>query len=302
VACALQCLAAVTTQIASTVVRRLKDLAWVRRLREERYERVFASSAGFGHCRGVFETFAEALRSAPKGAPLGFDHEQFAGDFGERFATILPHDYPVLFWLRRWLVPGGKVFDLGGYTGSQFHAYRPYLDNPGSLDWTVCDVPKVVERGRELAKERGYRRLRFTDCAEDAEGSDVLLAAGSLQYIESPSLPRLLEGMKTRPRHLLLNKLPLYDGPAFVTLQNGGPVFVAQHVFNRAALLNQLARLGYRLADSWDVPGFSTEIPFQPRRRVPTFTGLYLTACYPAERSLNVEGRDGDARVGAASV
>lgn len=265
-----------TGTLTRTLMRRVKDLASIRKLREGRYEKVFSSVDGFGHCRGVFDSFAQARRSAPMRALVGFDHDAFAHDFGERFAKVLPHDYPMLFWLRRCLSPGSKVFDVGGHTGSQFHAYRPYLEYPADLEWRVCEVPKVVERGRELAEARGYTQLRFTCRLDDAEGSDVLLAAGALQYIEAPSLAELLGGLKRKPTHLLLNKLPLYDGPAYVTLQNGGPVFVPQHVFNRGELVSQLEQLGYQLADAWDVPGFSTQIPFCPDRSVPRFSGVYL--------------------------
>lgn len=265
-------------QMLDTTMHRLKELASVRRLREERYERVFASPAAYGHCRGVFASFSEALRSAPPSSRLGFDHAEFAGDLGERFATLLPHDYPVLFWLQRLIGDGTRLFDLGGYTGGQYHVYRPYLRYPARFEWTVCEVPAVVEKGRALAKERGYSQLRFTVRPADADGSDVLMSAGALQYIESPTLAQLLAAMKSPPKHLVLNKLPLQDGAPWVTLQNSGPVYVAHHVFNRAQLLSQLEALGYQLVDSWEVPGFSTEIPFRPDRSVPRFTGLYLRA------------------------
>jgi putative methyltransferase (TIGR04325 family) len=267
-----------SSAIASALVQRIKQLTSVRKLREERYERVFATGAGFGHCRGVFRDFAEALRSAPCSARIGFDHQEFAGEFGGRFEQIFPHDYPMLFWLERCLRQKCEVFDLGGHTGSQFHAWRSYIDYPEGLRWTVCEVPAVVLRGRALAQERGYQQLKFTERPGDADGSDVLLSAGALQYVESPSLPVLLAQMNRKPMHLLLNKLPLYDGPGYVTLQNGGPVFIAQHVFNRAELISELNEVGYQLIDSWDVPGFSTQIPFWPERSVSHFSGLYLRA------------------------
>jgi hypothetical protein len=50
-----------------------------------------------------------------------------------------------------------------------------------------------------------------------------------MQYVGSPDL--LLQKMidhGIRPTHVLLNRLPLYDGPQFVTLQNGGLVYCPQ--------------------------------------------------------------------------
>jgi putative methyltransferase (TIGR04325 family) len=51
---------------------------------------------------------------------------------------------------------------------------------------------------------------------------------------------------------VLVNRLPLYDGPRFVTLQNGGPVFYPQYVFNRDEFIASVGAAGYELVDSWD--------------------------------------------------
>jgi putative methyltransferase (TIGR04325 family) len=85
-----------------------------------------------------------------------------------------------------------------------------------------------------------------------------------------------LGALRSRPRHLLLNKLPLYDGEPFVTLQNGGPVWAPQHVFNRRQFLGALEELGYELVAAWDVPGFSCAVPFRAGHAVSRYSGLYL--------------------------
>ena len=82
--------------------------------------------------------------------------------------------------------------------------------------------------------------------------------------------------LAVRPRHLLLSKLPLRDGPGFVTLQNGGPCFVPQRVFDRGRFLSDFAAIGYELIDSWEDHSLSCWIPFNPTPTVPTYTGLYL--------------------------
>jgi putative methyltransferase (TIGR04325 family) len=77
-----------------------------------------------------------------------------------------------------------------------------------------------------------------------------------------------------RPRHILIDQLPLYDGPRFVTLQNGGLVRYPQYVFNRSEYLRTIANLGYELVDSWDCRNFSCIVPFHPGRSVRAYTGL----------------------------
>ncbi len=257
--------------------RSLKALPPVRAWQERAYERMFASDALYGSFRGVFRTFDEARASAPKSRGVGFDHPAFGNEFRERLSRVYPYDYPVLFWLRSLLEPGVRVFDYGGHIGVHFYAYRGYLDYPAGLRWCLCDVPAVVEAARSLAHERGEGdQLTFTTDVRDAEGFHVLIAAGSLQYVEKPSLAVALTSLARPPQHLILNKLPLYDGDAFVTLQNAGPSFVPQHVFNREAFVEGLRSAGYEVVDAWEDRVHSCRIPFDARREVPQYSGLYL--------------------------
>jgi putative methyltransferase (TIGR04325 family) len=249
----------------------------VRAWRERSYERLFSSDEFFGTFRGIFSTFDEALRSAPPNRARGFDHADYAKQFRERMQGIYSYDYPVLFWLAPTLRPGMRVFDYGGHVGVQFYSYQRYLKFPQPLRWLVCDVPAVVEAGRAIAREQGVDdRLAFTTEVPDADGADVFICAGALQFVERPLLHETLERLKKPPTHLLLNKLPLRDGAAFVTLQNAGPVYVAQHVFDRRAFLSSLDRAGYELIDQWEDRVHSCRIPFHPERDVVHYSGLYL--------------------------
>jgi putative methyltransferase (TIGR04325 family) len=245
----------------------------VQALRERRYERMFRSHLGL--VRGVFNDFEQARRSAPNGKPVGMDSPAYVGYHTDRADYIQAYDYPFLFWLDRILPTARKVFDFGGNVGVHYFAYAPYLDYPADLKWVVCELPNVVADGERIASERHARQLSFTTSFSDAEGADILMAAGALQYVEE-SLGAKLAALTTRPRHLLLNKLPLHDGEPFVTLQNGGPVWAPQHVFNRAAFVRDLEQLGYGLVNAWDNPGFSCCVPFQPGRVVSKYSGLYL--------------------------
>ncbi len=257
--------------------RSLKALPPVRAWQERAYERMFASDALYGSFRGVFRSFDEARTSAPKSRGVGFDLPAFGHEFRERLSRVYPYDYPVLFWLRAILAPDVRVLDYGGHVGVHFYAYRKYLEYPPGLRWCVCDVPAVAAAGRALARERGESdALTFTTDVRDADAHDVLIAAGSLQYVEKPGIAEALRSLARPPEHLLLNKLPLYDGDAFVTLQNAGPSFVPQHVFNREAFVGDLRAAGYELVDAWEDRVHSCRVPFEPHREVAQYSGLYL--------------------------
>lgn len=239
------------------------------------YERRFARK-GYGGFRGVFGSFEEAARSAPQNKPLGFSTQDYAEEFEDRRSRIFSFDYPVMFWLAPFLRGPARLFDYGGHCGTHFYAYAQYIDYSPALKWVVCDLPEIMRYGEKIAAERGTKQLTFTGRFGDADGADVLLAAGSLQYVESPAFSGSLANLTTRPKHIVLNKLPLYDGPAFVTLQNGGVAFHPMYVFNRKDFIDSICRLGYKLVDQWTVPSHSGRIPFYPEASFPAHSGLYF--------------------------
>ena len=144
------------------------------------------------------------------------------------------------------------MFDFGGHVGVAYHAWRGYLGYRPGLRWLVHDMPAIVRVGAELARERPSAGLEFTSDVTAGRGATVMLAAGSLQYIDE-SLPALLARIGSLPRHLIVNKLPIYDGEPFVTVQSTGRSFHPYRIYNRAAFVAELAaRLsrGRRLVQS----------------------------------------------------
>jgi putative methyltransferase (TIGR04325 family) len=104
-----------------------------------------------------------------------------------------------------------------------------------------------------------------------------LLASGSMQYLASPDvLLGKMADQGVRPAHVLINRLPLYDGPRFVTLQNGGLVYYPQYVFNREMFISSIENLDYGLVDAWPDTADSCIIPFHAARSVRAYTGLYF--------------------------
>ncbi|AFY34233.1 methyltransferase, TIGR04325 family [Calothrix sp. PCC 7507] len=247
------------------------------------YERWFATE-GYSCFRGVFDNFEQAIESAPKTKPLGYDHDQLAKEY-QRMAelgnweyskrVITTYDYPVLFWLNNILASNNinTIFDFGGNVGIHFYAYKKYL-NLDNLTWTVCDVSAIINAGEQLAQKREEQNLLFTSSFQDANNKNIFVASGSVQYIEDFFLK--IAHLCTKPIHILLNRLPIYAGKEFVTLQNGGQVFYPQYVFNHQSFVAKFSNLGYELIDIWEDRVDSCIIPFYPENSVPLYHGIYF--------------------------
>jgi putative methyltransferase (TIGR04325 family) len=251
-----------------------------RHYRELEYERQFAGDEGYGCFRGVYETFEEAILSAPKTKTIGYDNSELAQEYKQEVeleTTVQAYDYPVMLWLNSIFSINSldiSIFDFGGNVGIQFYAYEKYIKYPDNLKWIICDFPEILKAGKELSEKRQRSELVFTDKFEEASGKDIFLASGSVQYVEN--LSSSLSALSKKPKHLLINRLPLYEGAQFVTLQNGGKVFYPSYVFNKTAFIDSLNKLGYERVDIWEDRIDSCIIPFQPEKSCPFYYGLYF--------------------------
>jgi len=239
------------------------------------YERSFARRPK-NRFRGVYATYAEAEASIPPGQPVGYNHAELAGLYRHRMEKANQSDYAVLFWLKGLLDAQSFVFDFGGHVGVSYHGWRNYLHYPHGLRWLVYDMPAITKVGVELAAERASDGLAFTTTVADGKGCTILLAAGAMQYVDT-TLTQLLEQVGSRPRHLLINKMPMYDGEAFWTVQSTGRAFHAYRIYNRAAFVAEAEALGYRLVDDWQNREQHCEVPFTRGRDIDAYTGFYFT-------------------------
>lgn len=255
-------------------MQRLGHLPGVLSLRRRWYAHQFRTWPG-AYC-GVYSSFAEAARAAPETLPQGFDAPVMAGLYDHLLDRIWACDYPSLWWLERALPEAKCLFDFGGHIGVSFYGFSRYLPLPGDFRWIVCDVPAVIDRGRELATLRRAAGLEFTADFKQAAQADVLHASGSLQFLEE-SLGSMLDRLERRPKHLLLNKLPLHHR-AFVTLQHTVHAYNPYRVFNRGEFIGDLEKRGYELVDQWDDPDRSCVVPLHPEAAVLKYSGLYLRA------------------------
>jgi putative methyltransferase (TIGR04325 family) len=245
----------------------------VQSLLESKYKKKFSGNF-YGGFWGVFETFEEAIQAAPKSKPLGYDDFELANEYKNKLPqTIQSYDYPIIFWLREIFNDNSTVFDFGGNVGIHFFLYEKYIKYPPYLQWTVCDVPAITKTGEELALQM-KKELKFTNNFEAANDNDILIASGSLQYVVN--FAGELSKLPNKPKHLLINRLPLYSGNQFVTLQNGGRVFYPQFVFNKEEFIDCLVEIGYELVDIWKDRTDRCWIPFPEEKSIPFYTGLYL--------------------------
>jgi putative methyltransferase (TIGR04325 family) len=268
-------------------IRKIPGIRSLHRLiNQPLYKRRFSTDC-YGCFWEVFETFEDAIAAAPKTKSVGYDNPDLAQEYVQMIATenwegssrlIHTYDYPILFWLNTLLnneqvTP--SIFDFGGNIGVHFYSYSKYIQFPDSLKWTVGDLPNIVEAGKDfLEQSQNQTPLSFTSDFSQIDGHKILLASGSLQYVKN--FADLLKTLRQKPEHLLINRLPLYDGDQFVTLQNGGKVFYPQYVFNKAAFVESLQSLSYELVDSWEDRQTACMIPFHPEKSVPHYHGLYF--------------------------
>lgn len=260
------------------VLREMKDMPSVRRLRDRLHRARFLSPAGFASHYGVFDSFEHARAWLPPSPE--FDQHALAAEYvNERMHRIFEYDLPVLDILRRAFDQGVRsVFDIGGSVGVHYHAYRDHLFYPDGLRWTVFEVPSICEVGRRIALAHDATGLRFTDRLEPwTIDADLWLSCGALHYIEDAHPASLLAACTSPPRHLVFNKLPLYEGADFISAQNiGAGAFSPHYVYNRERFITDVQRCGYRLVQQWTVPERAFYLPAHPERCFDSYTGLYF--------------------------
>jgi putative methyltransferase (TIGR04325 family) len=229
------------------------------------------------YCRGVFRSFQDALDAIPPGNQIGYDIPDISQIHIHQFEDedIRPSDYATLYWLGHLLNETSCLMDFGGNQGWSFYAFQRYLKFPQPFRWLVCDVPAVVNAGRVLAQQRKAKALGFTTEFSEANGCDVLLTSGTLQVVEQ-ELVTLLSPLKKKPRHLLINRVPLTDRKTYYTVMNIGPSRCPYRIANRTDFISSLQRLGYSLIDSWRCPESGCRILLHPKRAVRPYSGMYL--------------------------
>lgn len=239
------------------------------------YRRLIDAAHRGGTYRGVFRNFAEARHAVPKVKPIGYDHAELASWYRHKWEKIGDDDYPALFWLGKSLADSDSVFEIGGHVGVAYYGFSKYLDYPPGLKWEICEVPSIAEVGRQVAQEKGIVNLRFVESHTESQGADILFAVGSLQYIEGPGLDQVIRDLPRKPKHIIVNKIPVWDGPTFVTLQSIGFSCCPYLVRNHREFVSAVEKEGYFLRESW-IKTRTLQVRFRFGRRLNHYTGYYF--------------------------
>ena len=262
------------------VKRALRKLPGYRQLRD------MLMRLSIRYRRGVFRSFADARQAIPSWRRVGYDHREAANLYVDHLDWVKPGEEPLLRWVSQLVPDHRSFFDFGGNIGRSYYVYRRLVTFPSDLRWLICDVPAVVEAGRELAWQRQATGLAFTTEFSQANGHDVLLTCGALHYVEQ-GLAELLAPLSDKPRHLLINRVPLWERPTYYTIMDIGPACCPYRVGNRAEFIASLERVGYELVDSWPCPDTSCHVLFRPSLTLSQMTGMYFRRATTASQRVD---------------
>src|SRR5690606_17673283 len=230
---------------------------------------------------GVYPTFAAAQAAAnalsSRELPASYDIEAAGRLYRDHMQRIRTSDYPLLFWLGR-LIAGGQrsIFDLGGHIGVTYYGFRKYLHYPPDLTWTIHDLPTVMAAGRTWAQSHDAEgQLSFIEFAEHADGKDVLVSTGALQYLDY-TLAELVQRLQHVPRHLMLNLTPMHPGRAFSGVTDLGSAICRYRVSCVAEFIDAVQAHGYRLVDHWKSHERHLRVPYEPGCTVDAYHGFHF--------------------------
>lgn len=237
---------------------------------------------------GIYPTFAKALADIPDHLKTGYDRESTRDVFTNYpIDRVRPADYAIMLHLRNLMKPGGRLVDLGGNIGMMCYTTQKYFALPQSFQWTVCDVPNVLEAGRQVAVREGNKSLplHFVADLANAGRADIFFSSGTLQYIEAP-LAAMLRQLPSLPPAVLINRIPVWEKKAISTIQDIGFCMAAYSVFNRTEFVSSMEALGYQLVDSWPCLESTFSIRFRPKIRLNAYEGFYFKLPDPSDAGL----------------
>jgi len=227
---------------------------------------------------GAFPSWDAAMAAIPAGNPVGYNQEGAKKMFaGYPTSYVRPSDYAVVVHLRNALKAGSRVVDVGGSIGTAYYIAQKYFDLPDGLEWRIYDVPEVLEAGRQVAEREGEKSksLSFIDKLTDAGTCDLFFSSGSLQLIKE-TLPTLLQKLPLLPQHVLINRIPVWDREAIVSLNDMGFSLAPYNIFNRKKWVDSVEALGYKLMDDWACPESQFVVRYQPKLRLNSYRGFYF--------------------------
>jgi putative methyltransferase (TIGR04325 family) len=232
----------------------------------------FSRKHAAGLFAGIYDSYAAALAAIPPETD-GWDSDRAATFWLDDIAATQPCAYASFFWLSKLLTPGSVLVDWGGSIGVSYYGFVRRAQLPEGVRWIVVELPKLAEQGQHIAQREAARGLEFATDLAQAPRTELLFSAGAIQYMPD-SVPGLFEYLGYRPRHVLLNKVPLTEGREYWSVQNNMGTLAPYRIYAQRDFLNYFVQSGYALRDRWDVPELEREIVLHPDEAFRGFHGL----------------------------
>ncbi|MGU3497152.1 methyltransferase, TIGR04325 family [Xanthobacteraceae bacterium A53D] len=234
---------------------------------------------------GLHESFEAAEAHARRFSAVGWNDSALAKEVIDHEHPVhrggmdptQPSQFAVLLWLGKLLRRDMTVLDVGGAGGIAFETAKRFDLLDEGHHWHVVDMPRMVDYGRARHARLKSERISFGTDLALAPPSDLLLALGAIQYMRDPFGqygPGLLESLGKKPDYILLNKVPVWDGPDLWTNQSFVTTSSPYRIFNRDRLMRYVEQHGYRIAHGWQVRELDLRIPFHPECSLDYFEGF----------------------------
>ena len=226
---------------------------------------------------GVYSTFEDGWTTAQKTIPVGHEDPGEIEVHLRHAQSLRPSDYAALYWISKIHPRNPKMFDFGGNIGNLYYSYSPQLLELGNVEWTVFDIPSVVECGRKIAEERSAAGLQFVNSVSTFKPEQILLVSGAFHYWER-DLSEFVEQFPIAPRHIIINRSPFHERqPSFITVQHTKSCAFPCRVWNVDEVIAGFKGSGYKLMDHWRAPELSLKLPLFPDWSVPYYSGFYFS-------------------------
>ena len=225
---------------------------------------------------GVYDSLEQAWKQASLHRHAGHDHQQALDRHAEMGVELRSSDYAVLYWLDR-IAGDVRLFDYGGNMGNVYYSYLSYIDtSTRKLQWTVYDLPGVIDLAKKMQPQPGMVPPRFTSSVSDAADSNVLLVCGAYHFWEK-STSAFLDQFSKLPEHVFVNRAPFYnDDKRVIAMQSTTKFAFPIVIRGTSELIEGFKSKGYELVDRWTAPEYDHVMPFFPDLSVRSYFGFYF--------------------------
>jgi putative methyltransferase (TIGR04325 family) len=225
--------------------------------------RLLAATEHSARFSGAYNSSAALTPALARFKTRGYDDESVVDVSFDEMCRRETWDYPILFWLGRYLPDLPFVLDAGGHLGTKYIAFSDLINLSGA-HWTVHDLPGIVRAAR-ARQNRGElpAAITFEDRLDQTPATDILLVSGFLPYLDIP-FSEFVAALRRRPKVILLNKVAVRDGAEIFTIERIGSARVPYRIRNRSQWESRISAMGYEMLDSWNISEIGHVIPTHP--------------------------------------